>query len=91
MAHKTAEELYQMLEDAKNQVELGGKYFHYKRPNDFYTITDILIIEATDTVGICYRAEYEELRGITFMRPIEDFLAEVDVDGQMIKRFTQES
>ncbi len=89
MAHKTAAELYQMLDDAKAQVELEANYYHYKRPKDLYTITDILIIEATDTVGICYRAEYPELKGITFIRPIEDFLAEVEVDGKMLKRFTK--
>lgn len=89
MSHKSAQELFAMLEDAKAKLEIGARYSHYKRPNDFYTLTDVVIIEADDSIGICYRAEYEELRGVTFMRPIDDFMAEVEFEGKMVKRFTK--
>lgn len=88
MAHIPAAELFQMIEDAKQKVSVGGTYYHYKHPDQHYTLVDAIIIEATDEIGVLYRAEYEPLKGITFMRPIEGFLAEVDVDGKKKARFT---
>lgn len=88
MAHIPAEELFQMIEEAKQKVKVGATYYHYKHPEQLYTLVDVIIIEATDEIGVLYRAEYEPLNGITFMRPIEDFLAEVEVDGKTLPRFT---
>jgi hypothetical protein len=88
MAYKTAEELRTMIDDAKLKVRIGGTYYHYKRPDETYTLIDVIIIEATTGIGVLYRAEYDDLKGITFMRPIEDFLSEVELENQLIKKFT---
>jgi hypothetical protein len=88
MAHKTAVDLHEIINNAKTQVQVGGTYYHYKNPDKFYTLVDVILIEATEEAGVLYRAEYDEAKGIVFMRPITDFLAEVEVDGQMRPRFT---
>jgi hypothetical protein len=88
MAHIPAEELFRMIDSAKQKVTVDGTYYHYKHPEQHYTLVDVIIIEATDEIGILYRAEYDLLKGITFMRPIEDFLADVDVEGEVKPRFT---
>lgn len=91
MAHIPATDLHQILNDAKQQVTIGGTYYHYKKPDKYYTLVDVVIIEANDTVGVLYKAEYDDLKGITFMRPLDDFLAEVDTDNGRIPRFTKVS
>ncbi len=88
MAHKTSVELFALISDAKEKVKVGGIYFHYKHPEQLYTLMDVIIIEETDTAGVLYRAEYDELKGIVFMRPIEGFLAQVEVEGKLVNRFT---
>lgn len=88
MAHIPANELKQMLAEASTKVNLGGKYFHYKHPEQYYTLVGVIVIEATDTIGVLYRAEYDPLQGVTFMRPIEDFLATVEVGGEEKERFS---
>jgi hypothetical protein len=88
MAHKTGSELRAELEKAETDVRLGGRYVHYRHPEQEYTVTDLVIIEATDGVGVVYRAEYEELKGIEFVRPIESFLGDVETAGGTVRRFT---
>lgn len=88
MAHKTSEELFEMIALAKKKVNVGGYYFHYKHPEQLYTLVDLIIIEASDEVGVLYRAEYPELKGIIFMRPIMDFLSIIEKDGVQVARFT---
>ncbi len=88
MDHLPPEELFRRLADARQKVVVGGKYYHYKHKEQHYTLVDVVIIEATDEVGILYRAEYEALKGITFMRPIDNFLADVELDGKKLPRFT---
>ncbi|MBL8015101.1 MAG: DUF1653 domain-containing protein [Candidatus Doudnabacteria bacterium] len=68
---------------------MEATYFHYKHPEQLYTLVDVIIIEATEEIGVCYRAEYPELQGVTFMRPISDFLAFVEKDGKSVPRFTK--
>lgn len=89
MAHRPATELIQLLAETKTKVEIGATYFHYKHPEQLYTLVDVIIIEATEEIGVCYRAEYPELQGVTFMRPISDFLTTVENDGQQVSRFTK--
>lgn len=58
MSHRTAQELKSLLQEAETLVQIGGRYFHYKRPDKFYTVLDLVIIEATEEVGVVYRADY---------------------------------
>jgi hypothetical protein len=85
MAHIPEETLEQMLADAFVKVPLGSVYIHYKKPDQQYIVIGHAILESTDEVAVIYKAEYG--RQITFIRPINDFLATVSHDGKEIPRF----
>ena len=85
MKHLSGEELQTLLHEGASKVSIGSQYMHYKEKP--YRVTGFCVIEATDKVGVLYEAEYSELEGITFLRPIEDFLAEVEWQGKKKKRF----
>lgn len=77
-------ELRQLLDDAAQQVQIGGRYAHYKDPNKIYRVTGLVIIEASNQVGVVYAAEYAEL---SFMRPLSSWLEKIDLQGESVSRF----
>jgi len=76
-------ELKTRLAEAADRITVGARYTHYK--NHDYTVLDLVIIEATDEVGVIYRAEYGS--HLTFMRPAASWLETVEVDGRTVPRF----
>lgn len=80
---------FKALEDAKKRVEVGGTYYHFKNPSDYYTVVDVGIIEETEEVCVMYEAQYDELKGIRWVRTLENFLEEVERDGKKYQRFTK--
>ncbi len=84
---KDSSEFAMILEKLKTQIPLGARYFHYKNPNQFYTIISHGIIEATEEPGIIYRAEYDTQ--IIWIRPASVFLEEVEWEGKKVPRFTR--
>ncbi len=84
---KDAAELALSLEKLKNQVPLGARYFHYKNPNQFYTVVAHGIIEATEELAISYQAEYDDK--LVWIRPASVFLEEVEWEGKFTLRFTR--
>lgn len=85
MKHLSGGELQHLLHEAASSVSVGGRYLHYK--GRAYLVTGLCVIEATDTIGVLYQADYAGLEGVTFLRPVEDFLAEVEQNGVKKKRF----
>jgi hypothetical protein len=81
------EELAGKLQRAAALVEVGATYVHYKNPERKYLLTGLVLIEATEDVGVIYEAQYEEC--ISFMRPLEDFLAKVILNDVSLLRFTK--
>jgi len=88
MEHITADQLKQRLADAKSKVTIGGKYYHYKNPNQFYTVVDIAILEATEEPAVLYKPLYEGYEGIIWIRPISEFLSQNEQNGVMVSKFT---
>jgi hypothetical protein len=86
---KSALELRQSLIEANDIVEIGSTYVHYKNLSHEYTIVDLVIIEATEEIGVVYQAEYEDLKGIRFLRPISVFTEKVTIDGRSVDRFVR--
>lgn len=80
------EELQQRLAAAAKEVVIGGIYAHYKDPSKTYRIKELVIIEATNQVGVVYEAEYA--KGVTFMRPLTSWLDKIDWRGRIVSRFT---
>jgi hypothetical protein len=81
---KTDEELKSMLSEAAKLVKVGGRYRHSKSGGE-YIVTDLVLVEATENVGVVYSAEYGER--FRWLRSVDDFVAEVEIDGVRRKRF----
>ncbi len=88
MDHLTADQLRGRLEEAKSKVKIGGKYYHHKHPDQYYTVVEVAILEATEEPAVLYKPEYEGYEGIIWIRPISEFLSEMDVNGEKVKKFT---
>jgi hypothetical protein len=88
MAHKNLSHLVKELDGAKEKVIVGGKYFHYKHPDQTYKVIRIGIIEETEKICVVYEALYGEK--VVWVRPLEDFLSKVKLDdGHKVDRFTK--
>ncbi len=85
MSHKSQIELSQMLTQAADQVEVGAQYNHYK--NQIYTVLNLAIQESTDAVCVIYRAEYGDK--LLFIRPVDEWIEEVEWEGKRVARFTR--
>lgn len=83
--HKSQAQLAAQLTAANQQVAVGACYMHYRQQS--YKVIALALLEANLEPCVVYQAEYGE--HITFIRPLSDWLAEIEVNGQMIKRFTQ--
>jgi len=70
--HIPESELSKKLNDAKKLVKVGGTYFHYKNPAQFYKILNLAIDENTESVSVIYQALYG--KKIIFIRTLDSFL-----------------
>lgn len=86
MAHPPVEEILEKINQAKSQIEIGSKYYHYKHPDFLYTIIDIVVEEASDEPMVIYKGQGD---GLTFARPYKSFIEQVEVEGKMIARFSK--
>ncbi len=86
MKHLTLDELDERLHVAAQNVVVGGRYRHYK--GNYYTVTQLAILEATNEPVVIYRADYDAR--ISFVRPVTSWLEKVDIEGVAVTRFTLE-
>jgi len=84
--HKSHEELVQEVEEAKKQLKIGKTYQHYKDPKKLYKIEHFATLEATDELVVVYHAEYGP--GMYFVRPLTEWLEQVEWHGKTVPRFT---
>lgn len=82
----STEELQQRIADAATLVSVGARYQHYKGADKTYRVESLVIIEATNEVGVVYVPEYVDQ--VSFMRPLSDWLAHVEWEGKTVPRFT---
>ena len=83
---KSDSELCELLSQATSVVKVGGIYSHYKNLDNKYKVLSLVILESTTEVCVIYEPQYGAK--IPFVRPISNWLGEVDVDGKKVKRFT---
>ncbi|HSX28940.1 MAG TPA: DUF1653 domain-containing protein [Candidatus Saccharimonadales bacterium] len=86
MGHLPLDQLNDQIESAKLHVTVGAKYVHYKNLAKPYTIIDLVIIEATDEVGVVYRADHDAR--FSFVRSLKEWLDHVEYNGKTVPRFT---
>jgi len=87
MGHASQAELTEKFEDAKRQIKVGDVYYHYKKPEADYTIIGLALIEETEEPAVIYRADYSA--NLTWIRPVDNFLEVIDVDGKPQARFVK--
>ncbi|MBP7811553.1 MAG: DUF1653 domain-containing protein [Candidatus Moranbacteria bacterium] len=85
MERKSGEALRRDLSEAHTRIRIDERYRHYKGRE--YTVVGCVVIEATDEMGVLYRADYAELEGIVFLRPLQEFLSSVETDEGQMPRF----
>lgn len=86
MSHLVSlDELQQKLVDAAQQVTVGGRYVHYKSTDKTYRVTELVIIEATNEVGVLYKSEYAP--SLSYVRPLSDWLTKIEREGVSLDRF----
>lgn len=61
-----------------NEVKIKGVYRHYK--GDYYLVEDIALDCETKEPLVIYRALYGD--GILWLRPLKDFIKEVNKENQ---------
>lgn len=92
MSHKTEEEINQLLEDARNNVSVGAKYYHYKNPNNHYVLVDLAINESDENIYVVYRPLYM-VGNILWIRKLEGeggwLTPAILENGEQIARFTK--
>lgn len=85
MDHLSYEVLEQLLAEGGRQVEPGSRWRHYKGTE--YTVVSIVIIEATNEPAVVYASAKHP--DVSFVRPLQVWLEEVEVDGQKVPRFSR--
>ncbi len=86
--HTPYSELQARVRDAEKKVVVGAKYYHYKNPQELYDLVGVGLLEATEQPCVMYR---NEEKGVTWVRTLENFLEDVEVDGKKAPRFTKAS
>ena len=76
MSHKPLNELAEEIAALKEQVEIGANYVHYKDPSKQYTVRGLVVIEATDQIGVLYQANYGPR--LSFVRPASEWFERID-------------
>lgn len=85
--HLSQTELSKQIDEAKQKVEIGGIYRHYKNPDMLYKVKSIAITEADDKLCVIYEAQYGA--NLTFVRSITSWLEFVEVGRKTVPRFTK--
>lgn len=82
---ETQEQLSARLAQAEQQVTVGAKYMHHKQHS--YEVLALALREEDNEPCVVYQAEYGDR--ITFIRPLANWIEDVEVDGKKLKRFTK--
>jgi hypothetical protein len=73
------------LAKAAQQVTVGARYMHYKQQS--YRVLALALREEDNEPCVVYQAEYGN--HITFIRPVANWIEEVEVGGKAVQRFTK--
>ncbi len=71
------------LAQAAKQVIVGARYMHYKKLS--YKVVTLALREEDNEPCVIYRAEHGDT--VTWIRPVSDWIKEVEVDGESVPRF----
>lgn len=69
----------------RRELTIGGTYRHYK--NKLYRVHGVVRHSETLEELVLYETLYENDLGRNWVRPIDNFLGTVEIDGKTIPRF----
>lgn len=81
----TQEQIAARIAAAEKLVAVGSRYKHYKGGE--YTVLHVALLEATNEPCVVYSAEYGA--HAIYIRPLNDWLMTVEVDGETVPRFSE--
>lgn len=81
------DELSEVISKAKQQVTVGALYTHYKSKDMVYRVKDVVIQESDNQPCVIYQAQYGNK--LTFSRPLSVWLEKVEINGDLVHRFTK--
>ncbi len=73
------------LTKAAKLISVGARYKHYK--GNLYIILGLGLFETNNEACVIYQAEYGNK--ITFIRPVKNWIEEVELDNKLVKRFAK--
>jgi hypothetical protein len=76
-------ELSAQLAETARQVTVGGRYLHYKQLS--YKVVTLALREENNEPCVIYQAEYGDK--LIWIRPVSNWLEEIELDGKRVKRF----
>lgn len=82
---ETQAQLSARLVEATKQVIVSARYMHYKQLS--YKVIAVALREEDNEPCVIYQAEYGYK--LTWIRPVANWLEDVEVDGKPTKRFTK--
>lgn len=85
MNHTSIEELVKKQKGAQSNVEIDATYAHYRNADLKYKVIAIGLQEATEKVCVIYQALYGDK--LTWVRDLDSWLSEVDLQGKKVARF----
>ena len=89
MEHKTHEQILEEIRQAKMKLDIGADYAHYKDPKKTYRVKEFGTLEADNELCVIYQAQYGP--GLIFIRPLSEWLAKVEWEGNIVPRFVKHS
>jgi hypothetical protein len=85
MSKESQTELSSKLAQATKLVTAGTRYMHYKQLS--YKVVALALREEDNEPCVIYQAEYGDK--LTWIRPVANWVEELEVDGKQTKRFTK--
>lgn len=83
---KSIFELIRILTHLKFDINVGGKYYHYKDPSKIYKVINVGILEQDETPCVIYKSKDN---GIVWVRSAESWQERVETaDKKLITKFT---
>lgn len=86
---KNEAELREKLDRASEQIGIGSLYTHYKQQEHTYEVKGLSIVESDESVVVRYKALYG--LEIEFVRPFDEFIEQVEHQGELVPRFRRYS
>lgn len=89
MGNKSSNKLREMLSKARDKVEVGGQYVHFKSPDRSYTVLNIAFLEETEEPCVIYKANYGD--DFIWVRTVKNWLEMKKTETEIVPRFQKKN